>query len=139
MFKRSRHTLKITKSNSTEINTIKQSTKHKKNPTSKLYTKKVKENIQLKTDEYIIFIPVTENQKNVKLYNKKNKQSFKMKAISLKEGKINTSFSKLLATVTEIIRGLKILFITNWKSVQFNVTLYKKYLKIIQFFRSINH
>ena len=113
MFKHSTHTLKITKSNSTEINTIKQSTKYKKTPTSKLYTKKVKENIQLKTDEYVTFIPVTENQKNVKLYNKKNKQSLKMKAISLKEDKINTSFSKLLATVTEIIRGLKILFITN--------------------------
>ena len=66
--------------------------KHKQQtPTSKFCTKKVKENIQLKTDEYKIFIPVTENQKNVKLYNKKNKQSHKMRAISLNEDIINTS------------------------------------------------
>ena len=47
-----------------------------------------------------MFIPVTKNQKNVKPYNKKNKQSHKIKATSLKEDKINTSVSKLLTTVT---------------------------------------
>ena len=65
--KHSMHTLKIRKSNSTNINTIKQSTKRKQQiSTSKLHTKKVNENIQPTTDEQTLFIPVTENQKNVK-------------------------------------------------------------------------
>ena len=49
------HTLKITKSNITTINTIKQSTKHKQQTsTSKLHTKKVNENIRPTTDEYTL-------------------------------------------------------------------------------------
>ena len=43
-----------------------------KQQTSKLPTKKVNKNIQQTTDKYTLFIPVTENQKNVKLCNKKN-------------------------------------------------------------------
>ena len=70
ILKHSTNTLKITKSNNTNINTIKQSTTHKQQ-TSKLHTKKVNENIQPTTDEYTLFVPVTENQKNIKLYNKK--------------------------------------------------------------------
>ena len=52
--------------------------------TSKLHMKRVNENIQPTTDEYTLFIPVVKNQKNVKLYNRKNKQSHKIKATSLK-------------------------------------------------------
>ena len=52
--------------------------------TSKLHMKRVNENIQSTTDEYTLFIPVIKNQKNVKLYNRKNKQSHKIKATSLK-------------------------------------------------------
>ena len=52
--------------------------------------------------QYTLFILVTENQKNVKLYLiRKNKQGHKIKATSLKEDKVNTLVSKLLATVTE--------------------------------------
>ena len=64
------HTLKITKSNNSNINTIKQSTKHKQK-ISKLHTNKVNENIQPTAGDYALFIPVTENQKILKLYNKK--------------------------------------------------------------------
>ena len=39
---------------------IKQPTKHK-HQTAKLHTKKVNENIQPTTDEYTLFIPVSEN------------------------------------------------------------------------------
>ena len=46
-------------------------------------------------------MPVTKNQKNIKLFNKKNKQSHKRKTTSLMEDKINTSISKPLTTVTE--------------------------------------
>ena len=46
----STHTLKVTKSNNSNINTIKQSTKHRQQ-TSKLHTKKVNENIQPTVDE----------------------------------------------------------------------------------------
>ena len=46
--------------------------------------KTINENIQLTTDEYTLFIPVIKIQKNVKLYNWKNKQSHKIKASSLK-------------------------------------------------------
>ena len=52
--------------------------------TSKLHMKRVNENIQPTTDEYTLFIPAIKNQKNVKLYNRKNKQSHKIKATSLK-------------------------------------------------------
>ena len=52
--------------------------------------------------QYTWFILVTENQKNVKLYLiRKNKQGHKIKATSLKQDKVNTLVSKLLATVTE--------------------------------------
>ena len=50
----------------------------------------INENIQPTTDEYTLSIPESENQKNVKLDNKKNKQSHKIKTTSLKEDKINT-------------------------------------------------
>ena len=70
ILKHSTHTLKITKINNTNINTIKQLTKHKQQ-TSKLHTKKINEDIQPTTEEYTLFIPVTENQKKVKLYNQK--------------------------------------------------------------------
>ena len=91
ILKHSMYTLIITKSNSTKINTIKQSTKHKQQTsTSKLHTKMINENIQPTTDEYTLSIPESENQKNVKLDNKKNKQSHKIKTTSLKEDKINT-------------------------------------------------
>ena len=46
----STQTLKLTKSNNSDIDAIKQSTKHKQQ-TSKLHTKKINENIQLTTDE----------------------------------------------------------------------------------------
>ena len=63
ILKHSTDTLKITKSNTTNINTIKQSRKHKhQTSTSKLYTKKVNEIIQPTYNEYILFIHVTENQ-----------------------------------------------------------------------------
>ena len=91
------------------------------------------------TDEYILFIPVTENQKNVRPYNKKNKQSHKIKATSLKEEKINTSVSKLLTIVTEKPKESKKTVHHNRKSIQCNITGYKKYLKVIQCFHSINH
>ena len=65
----STHTLKITKGNNSNINTIKQSTKYKQQ-TSNLHTKRVNEKIQPTTDEYTIFILVTENQMNLKLNNK---------------------------------------------------------------------
>ena len=102
ILKHSTHTLKIIKNNSTNINTIKQSMKHKQQTSaSRLHTKKVNENIQSTTDEYTLFISPNKNQKNAKLYNQKNKQSHKIKATSLKEDKINNSVSKLLTTVTE--------------------------------------
>ena len=63
----SAQTLKIRKSNKTNIITINETQQ-----TSKPHTKKVNENIQPTTEEYKLFIPVTENQKNYKkLYNKK--------------------------------------------------------------------
>ena len=94
--KHSTDKLKITKSDSRNINTIKQLTKHKQEiSTSKLYTTNFNENIQPTTEEYTLVIPVIEDQKNVKLYNKKNKQTHKTKATSLKEDKIDTSVYKL--------------------------------------------
>ena len=50
----------------------------------------INENIQPTTDEYTLSIPESEKQKNVKLDNKKNKQSHKIKTTALKEDKINT-------------------------------------------------
>ena len=60
ILKHSMYTLKITKSNSTNINTIKQSTKCKQQTsTSKRHTKKFNENIQPTADDQALFIPVT--------------------------------------------------------------------------------
>ena len=56
------------KSSNSNINTIKKLRKHKQQ-TSKRHTNKVNENIQPTADEYTLFITVTKNQKNVKLYN----------------------------------------------------------------------
>ena len=56
------------KNSNSNINTIKKLRKHKQQ-TSKHHTKKVNENIQPTADEYTLFITVTKNQKNVKLYN----------------------------------------------------------------------
>ena len=82
ILERSTHILKITKSNNSNINTIKQSTKYKQK-TSKLHTKKVNESIQPTTDKYTLFIPVPENQKAVKLYNDKKRKEDKGKTKSI--------------------------------------------------------
>ena len=104
--------------------------------------KKIKENIQPTTDECTLFIPVTENQKNIKLYNKKNKRIHKIKATSLQEDKINTSVSKLLTTVTENHKESKKTVHHKLKDYRMQYkkdTVYKKDLKIIQCFHSLNH
>ena len=63
ILKHNRHALKITKSNSTNINTIKQSTKHKQQTsTSKLHSKKVSQSIQPIMYEYTLFILVIEKR-----------------------------------------------------------------------------
>ena len=68
VLKHSTHTLKITKTSSTNINTIKQSTKHKQQTSpSKRHMKKVNERIKPTTDDYTFLVPVTENQKNARL------------------------------------------------------------------------
>ena len=81
--KYSRHQPKITTNNSINISTISSQYKQQSS-TSKLHMKRVNENIQPTTDEYTLFIPVIKIQKNVKLYNWKNKQSHKIKATSFK-------------------------------------------------------
>ena len=81
--KYSRHQPKITTNNSINISTISSQYKQQSS-TSKLHMKRVNENIQPTTDQYTLFIPVIKIQKNVKLYNWKNKQSHKIKATSLK-------------------------------------------------------